>query len=90
VRSSADIRLVRPGGVLVSITVPAEPPVDAEVTSLHFVARNDAAPLAEIVELVDTGALKRRRHAIHPLSDLPLVHTSSETGRTHGKIILIP
>jgi NADPH:quinone reductase-like Zn-dependent oxidoreductase len=82
--------LVRPGGVIVSITVPVEPPPDADVTALHMLARNDAKQLAEIVGLIDAGTLVVEVSESYPLADLALVHRKSEAGQIHGKVIIIP
>lgn len=84
------VSAVRPGGVLVSVTVPVEPPPDSRVTAVRFVARNDPAQLTELVRLVDAGAVGVDIAASRPLTDLALVHRDAESGRTRGKIILVP
>ena len=84
------VSLVRPGGVIVSIATPVEPPAGAELTALHMVARNDVQQLAEIVELIDAGALIVEVAESYPLWELAVVHRKSEAGRTRGKIIIIP
>ncbi|MFC9324118.1 NAD(P)H-binding protein [Kitasatospora sp. NPDC057015] len=82
------VRLVRPGGVVVSIATPVEPPADGSVGAVHVIARNDVAQLTAIVGLVDAGRLALDAVEVRPLADLPLVHRESEAGRTHGKIVL--
>ncbi|MCX4768031.1 NADP-dependent oxidoreductase [Streptomyces sp. NBC_01275] len=82
--------LVRPGGRIVSIATPIESPADAGVTAMHMVARNDVAHLAALVELVEAGAVAIDISESRPLTDLADVHRLSETGRTRGKIIIIP
>jgi NADPH:quinone reductase-like Zn-dependent oxidoreductase len=90
-KAAADlVRLVRPGGVIVSIATPVDPPATAQVTAVHFVARNDREQLAEIVELIEMDVLTVRATESHPLSDLALVHRKGEAGQTHGKIIITP
>ena len=84
------VPLVRPGGVIVSIATPVEPPAGARITSVHFVARNDPGRLTEIVKLIDTGELTVEIAESHPLSDLALVHAKSQAGQTHGKITILP
>ncbi|MET8307459.1 NAD(P)H-binding protein [Micromonospora sp. NPDC005173] len=84
------VPLVRPGGIIVSIATPVDPPATAQVTAVHFVARNDIEQLAGIVELIDMGALTVGVTESHPLSDLALVHRKGEAGQTHGKITIIP
>ncbi|MER6956213.1 MULTISPECIES: NADP-dependent oxidoreductase [unclassified Streptomyces] len=82
--------LVRPGGRIVSIATPVESPADAGVTAMHMVARNDAAHLAALVELVEAGAVAIDISESRPLTDLADVHRLSEAGRTRGKVVIIP
>jgi NADPH:quinone reductase-like Zn-dependent oxidoreductase len=82
--------LLRPGGIAVSIATPVQPPAGADVTAVHLVARNDPGQLAEIVALVDAGALRVDIAETRPLAELAQVHARSEAGRTRGKIIMIP
>ncbi|TDC91094.1 NADP-dependent oxidoreductase [Actinomadura sp. 7K507] len=77
--------LVRPGGVAVSIATPI--PSGA---GRHFVARNDPAQLERIVSLIEAGDLTVDIAESHPLTELASIHRRSETGRTRGKVILIP
>lgn len=82
--------LVRPGGRIVSIATPVEPPADAGVTAMHMVARNDVSQLVALVKLVDAGAVTIDISESRPLADLADVHRSSDAGRTRGKVIIIP
>jgi NADPH:quinone reductase-like Zn-dependent oxidoreductase len=82
--------LVRPGGVLVSITVPVEPPAGTDVTTRHMITRNDPGQLATLVGLVDAGELAVEVSEVYPLADLALAHRRSEAGRTRGKLIVVP
>jgi NADPH:quinone reductase-like Zn-dependent oxidoreductase len=82
--------LVRPGGVLVSITVPVEAPPGTDVVTRHMITRNDAGQLAAIVELIEQGALTVEVTERHRLADLALVHRRSEAGLIHGKAIVVP
>ena len=84
------VSLVRPGGVLVSITVPVHAAADTGVAAIHMVARNDVDHLARIVELVDAGMLIVEATETHPLRDVALVHRRSESGTTSGKILIVP
>ncbi|MBM7442327.1 NADP-dependent oxidoreductase [Streptomyces sp. HB132] len=81
---------VRPGGRIVSIATPVEPPADAGVRAMHMVARNDVAHLTALVELVDAGTVALDISASHPLTDLADVHRLSEAGRIRGKVVIIP
>ncbi|WP_212827179.1 NADP-dependent oxidoreductase [Polymorphospora rubra] len=89
-RVAALLPLVRPGGVLVSITVAVEVPAGVPVTASQFVARNDPAQLAELVKLVDAGAVRVDVAASRPLADLAAVHRAAEAGLTRGKVVLVP
>ncbi|WP_426503926.1 NADP-dependent oxidoreductase [Dactylosporangium sp. McL0621] len=74
--------LVRPGGVLVSVTDRFPPP------AVHFVVRNDPGDLAALVRLVDAGELRLDIAAVRTLAELPDVHRAAEAGRLRGKTIL--
>ncbi|MEU9106058.1 NADP-dependent oxidoreductase [Streptomyces xanthophaeus] len=82
--------LVRPGGRIVSIATPIEPPADSGVSAMHMVARNETAHLTALVELVDAAVLSIDISDARPLSDLTDVHHLSEAGRTRGKVVVIP
>ena len=82
--------LVKPDGVIVSITGRIEIPADMGIRSSGFSARNDPEILAELVRLVDSGELTVDVAERLPLSDLPEVHRRSEAGDIRGKVILIP
>jgi NADPH:quinone reductase-like Zn-dependent oxidoreductase len=89
-QATALVQLVRPGGVVVSVTVPVEAPPNSPVTATHFVASNDTSDLAALVALVDAGAIRVDIAAIRPLADLAQVHRDAEAGANRGKIILVP
>ncbi|MFE9422715.1 NADP-dependent oxidoreductase [Kitasatospora sp. NPDC006697] len=81
---------VRPGGRVVSIATPVEPPAGAGVTAMHMVARNVVEHLAALVKLVDAGVITLDISASYPLADLADVHRLSEAGRIRGKVVIIP
>ncbi|MGN9909776.1 NADP-dependent oxidoreductase [Phytohabitans sp. LJ34] len=80
--------LVRPGGVVVSVTGPVAAP--AGVRAGYFVARNDTADLAALVALVDAGTVRVDIADTRPLTELRQVHYDAEAGLLHGKTILVP
>ncbi|WP_327002280.1 NADP-dependent oxidoreductase [Dactylosporangium sp. NBC_01737] len=82
--------LIRPGGIVVSVTVPITAPAGSQVSAVHFVARNDTRHLAALVELIDAGTVRVDIAATRRFTDLPSVHRDAEDGRTRGKIILVP
>ncbi|MFE6865718.1 NADP-dependent oxidoreductase [Kitasatospora sp. NPDC057692] len=81
---------VRPGGRIVSIATPVEPPAGAGVTAIHMVARNDVAQLAALAELVDGGEVALDVSGSYPLADLADVHRPGAAGRIRGKVVIIP
>lgn len=80
--------LVRPGGVVVSVTGPVAAPEGVRAT--YFIARNDTADLAALVALVDAGAVRVDVADTRPLSELRQVHYDAEAGLLRGKTILVP
>lgn len=82
--------LVRPGGAIVSAATPIDPPDGSTVTFMHFVARNDADQLAQLVALVESGAVAVDISETRPLDELAEVHRATESGGIRGKVILVP
>jgi NADPH:quinone reductase-like Zn-dependent oxidoreductase len=82
--------MVRPGGVIVSITNQIEVPAGMEIRSSHLIARNDPGILAALVALIDAGDLTVEITERHPLSELADVHRRSEAGEIRSKVLLIP
>ncbi|WP_194763203.1 NADP-dependent oxidoreductase [Microbacterium sp. UFMG61] len=89
---TALVRLVRDGGVVVSTTAWMAAPDDAErgVTSVVVFVRSDAEKLAELVSLVDNGALTLEVTRRIPLTELPALHAEATEGPISGKVIVIP
>jgi NADPH:quinone reductase-like Zn-dependent oxidoreductase len=81
---------IRPGGSLVSITIPVDPPAASGVNATHFVTRNDTVQLTELITLIDEGTVRVDITSARPLTELRDVHRDAEAGRTSGKTILIP
>ena len=89
---TALVRLVGDGGVVVSTTAWMPAPDDAErnVRSVVVFVRRDAEKLAELVSLVDSGALHLEVTRRIPLEELPALHAEAAAGRIAGKVIVIP
>ncbi|PVE94097.1 NADP-dependent oxidoreductase [Microbacterium sp. TPD7012] len=89
---TALVRLVRDGGVVVSTTAWMPAPDDAErnVRSVVVFVRSDAEKLAELVSLVDSGALRLEVTRRIPLEQLPALHAEAAAGRIVGKVIILP
>ncbi|WP_422771573.1 NADP-dependent oxidoreductase [Plantactinospora sp. WMMC1484] len=88
--AAALVPLVRPGGVLVSATIPIGVPADGPIRTTQFVVRNDPGQLGELVGLVDAGIVRVDVAGTRPLAELALLHGDAEAGRLRGKILLIP
>ncbi len=79
------------GGVLVSTLPPVNVPPDAAargVTGKAFSAHPDAAYLAEIAALIDSGKVRVRVGAVLPLSDAKEAQQQAAGGHTRGKVVL--
>ncbi|WP_019135653.1 NADP-dependent oxidoreductase [Cellulomonas massiliensis] len=83
---------VRDGGVVVSTTPRVPTPSDEArgVRAVTIYVHPDAAVLADLVALVDSGELHVAIADRVPLSDLPTVHQRAEAGQVHGKVVAIP
>ncbi|PRB59019.1 NADP-dependent oxidoreductase [Microbacterium sp. MYb45] len=86
------VALVRDGGVVVSTTawMPAPDDADRNVRSVVVFVRSDAARLAELVGLVDSGEMHLEVTRRIPLVELPVLHAEAAAGRIAGKVIVVP
>jgi NADPH:quinone reductase-like Zn-dependent oxidoreductase len=88
---AALLDLVRPGGVLVSTTVWMPAPSDERrgVRGIDMFVRSDAAQLAHLVTLVDSGQLHVDVAQRFPLAELAAVHAQAAAGALHGKTVVV-
>ncbi|MFK0249327.1 NADP-dependent oxidoreductase [Amycolatopsis azurea] len=89
-QADALVPLVRPGGRVVSVTNEIDAPRIGGVTTTHVLARNDSAQLADLVAMVDSGAMTIDVAERHPLGELVSLHRRSEAGDIRGKVIVLP
>ncbi|WP_432523229.1 NADP-dependent oxidoreductase [Kineococcus sp. SYSU DK006] len=86
------VALVRDGGAVVSTTAFIPTPGD-EVRGVHaatvFVKPNRER-LAELVSLVDSGALTLEVTRRIALAELPALHAEAAAGRIPGKVVVLP
>ncbi|MFC4069801.1 NADP-dependent oxidoreductase [Actinoplanes subglobosus] len=82
--------VIRPGGVLVSVTTPVDQLPPGGFRPVHFIVRNDTAQLGEMLKLVAAGAIRIDIADRRPLADLAAVHEAAESGRLPGKTLLLP
>ncbi|MFF1868585.1 NADP-dependent oxidoreductase [Kitasatospora herbaricolor] len=90
---AGSVRVLRPGGTLVSIvppdgTFPAEEAEAARVRAVFMLVEPDQHALREIGALVEDGRLRVVVEKVFPLKDAAAAHTLGESGRTTGKIVL--
>jgi NADPH:quinone reductase-like Zn-dependent oxidoreductase len=88
---AALISLVRAGGVLVNTTVWMPAPSDEQrgVHGIDLFVRSDAAQLAHLVTLVDSGRLRVEVAQRVPLAELPAVHTRAAASALPGKTVIV-
>lgn len=84
------INLIADGGFHVGTMVfgPAEPP--RAIRSQRVFVRSDAAQLTELMHRVDDGRLRIEIADRRPLAEAASVHDASDSGRLHGKTLLVP
>ncbi|WP_420370459.1 NADP-dependent oxidoreductase [Curtobacterium sp. L1-20] len=89
---AADVAAVRDGGTVVSTTAFMATPDDADrgVRAATVFVLPNRDRLAELVRLVDGGALTVEVTRRIPLTDLPALHAEAETGRVAGKVVVLP
>ena len=84
--------LIRAGGVLVNTTVWMPAPSDETrgVRGVNLFVNSDAAQLAQLAALVDTGELRVEVAERIPLARLADVHARAAAGTLDGKTIIVP
>jgi NADPH:quinone reductase-like Zn-dependent oxidoreductase len=83
--------VIKKGGILVSVLGPPPSQEEADkhgVRSTVFWVRGDAAQLAEIAGLIDSGFVKVHVDAVFPLAEAARAHELSATNHVRGKIVL--
>jgi NADPH:quinone reductase-like Zn-dependent oxidoreductase len=78
------------GGVLVSLVQPPseEKAKELGVRAMFVGGQSNGAQLAEIAKIIDSGKLAPIINRILPLSEARRAHELSQSGHTHGKIVL--
>ena len=86
------VALVRDGGVVVATTAWMTTPGDDDrgVRGVGVFVRADAAQLALLVSLVDSGELTVDVARRVPLSELPAIHARAAESRILGKVVAVP
>jgi NADPH:quinone reductase-like Zn-dependent oxidoreductase len=86
------VAAVRDGGAVVSTTAFIATPGDDSrgVRAATVFVRPNRERLAELVSLVDQGALSVEVTRRIPLDELPGLHAEAAAGRIAGKVIVLP
>ena len=89
-QTEALIGVVADGGFHVGTMVFGPQNPDRGIRTQRIFVRSDAAQLAALVSRVDAGQLRIEIADRRPLDQAATVHDDSDSGRLHGKTILIP
>ncbi|MGW5846530.1 NADP-dependent oxidoreductase [Streptomyces sp. NPDC055254] len=83
------LKVLRPGGHLVTLNGPEDVPADAEGFRTGWtLVEPDSAGLRAVAALVAEGKLRPVIDTVLPLADAARAHEIGERGRTTGKIVL--
>ncbi|MFE2285626.1 NADP-dependent oxidoreductase [Streptomyces sp. NPDC059443] len=83
------LKVLRPGGHLITLNGPDQVPADAEGFRTGWtMVEPDFAGLKAIAALVDEGSLRPAVDTVLPLEQAAKAHEIGELGRTTGKIVL--
>ena len=91
--STNSLRVLRPGGIVVSILPVGSKDFDEEaerlgVRALRMLVDASHSGLKAIAELVESGKLRPTIAGTFPLADAAEAHRLGDTGRTTGKLVL--
>ncbi|MFE2462661.1 NADP-dependent oxidoreductase [Streptomyces sp. NPDC059402] len=92
--SLRSLRVLRPGGVVVSILPVGSDDFFEEadrlgVRAVRMLVDADRADMKEIARLVESGKLRAEIAGTFPLAEAARAHEQGETGRTTGKLVLV-
>ncbi|MEW2158925.1 NADP-dependent oxidoreductase [Streptomyces sp. NPDC007189] len=92
--SVESLKVLRPGGVVVSILPVGSREFHDEaerlgVRAVRMLVDADRAGMEKIAELAEAGKLKATIAGTFPLSDAAKAHEVGDTGRTTGKLVLL-
>ncbi|MGW5372234.1 NADP-dependent oxidoreductase [Streptomyces sp. NPDC004009] len=92
--SVRSLRVLRPGGVVVSILPVGSPEFYEEaerlgVRAVRMLVDADRSGMNAVAELVESGRLRATVAGTFPLAEAAKAHELGETGRTTGKLVLL-
>jgi NADPH:quinone reductase-like Zn-dependent oxidoreductase len=89
-QTAALVDIVADGGFHVGTMTAGQEDARRGVRAQRIFARSDAAQLAHLVNLVDTGQLRIDVADRRPLADAAEVHDASDANQLPGKTVLVP
>ncbi|MCS0605473.1 NADP-dependent oxidoreductase [Streptomyces sp. LP11] len=92
--SVRSLRMLRPGGVVVSILPAGSPEFFEEaerlgVRAVRMLVDADRAGMEAVADLAESGKLRATIAGTFPLADAAKAHELGDTGRTTGKLVLV-
>lgn len=89
------LKVLRKGGTIVSIVSGATEGLEEKaaamgMTGSKFMVQSDGNDMKAIAGLLESGNIKSFISKTYPLDQVQTAHLQIETGRTRGKIVLIP
>lgn len=92
--TAESLKVLRPGGTLVSIVGGVKEPVklfadERRVTAKNYLVHSSGADMEQLAGLLQSGVLKPYLSHHFPIEDIARAHGQIETGRTRGKVVVI-
>jgi NADPH:quinone reductase-like Zn-dependent oxidoreductase len=87
---AAMLGAVRDGGAFVAGAGPFAPPPERGIRTTGIETEPDASRLADLVRLVEQGALTLRVAGTYPLEDVATAHARLAKGGVRGRLVLVP
>ena len=85
------MRLVKPGGALVTVMGPPPPTARKDMRALFFIRQPNRAQLVELARRVDAGELRPPQiGAVYPLAEARKAFDAQSARKVTGKVILQP
>jgi NADPH:quinone reductase-like Zn-dependent oxidoreductase len=81
---------VRDGGVYLNAAPPLAPPGERDISTGGVSVHSDGAQLADLVALVEQGALTLRVAGTYPFEQATTVHERLAQGGVRGRLVYVP
>ncbi len=95
VNTDRSFRVLRPGGTIICIPSGTSEDItdkaaERELNGYHFRVQSDGENMKEIASLLEKGILKSFISKTYSFDEIQDAHMQIETGKTKGKIVLVP